>query len=172
MCDIFFRKKRSRVNFTNVLQAAFLCTDSKSAKIHWWLDYGYLFAHLESSHVKALSKYVGEIDPSFRLFIIKSMLPVFLVKSHINQSNSWSNLTFFLDCTTPFEVYVYADAKADIAAANTAYSRGIFQNTSILLKKSHDPMVEKHCSCNANLPYLLTSLKEHSHHSQYSYVAN
>ena len=30
----------------------------------------------------------------------------------------------FLDCTTPFEVYVYADAKADIALANTAYSRG------------------------------------------------
>ena len=39
----------------------------------------------------------------------------------------WSSLSLlFVDCTAPFEVYVYADAKADIAiAANMAYSRGI-----------------------------------------------
>ena len=36
-----------------------------------------------------------------------------------------NKIIFSTDCTTPFELYFYTDAKADIAiAANMVYSRG------------------------------------------------
>jgi len=52
---------RPSVNFTNILQAAFAHKYTKSAKRHRLL--GSLFALLGSGHVKAVHKYVGEIDP-------------------------------------------------------------------------------------------------------------
>jgi len=48
------------VNFTNVLRAGFVHTDSKNTKRHCWHDC--LFALLGSLHIKALSKNVDEID--------------------------------------------------------------------------------------------------------------
>ncbi len=48
------------VNFTNVLRAGFVHTDSKNTKKHCWRDC--LFALLGSLHIKALSKNVDEID--------------------------------------------------------------------------------------------------------------
>jgi len=44
------------VNFTNVLQVAFVLADPKRTKRHWWL-----FVLLVSAHVKVALKYVDEI---------------------------------------------------------------------------------------------------------------
>jgi len=49
-----FELETSRVNFTNVLQAAFRFADPKSEKRHWWLDC--LFALLEKAARKMLVK--------------------------------------------------------------------------------------------------------------------
>ncbi len=53
-------KSTPGADFTNILQAAFMHGDPKSAKRHWWLDC--LFALLGSECVKASCKHVGEID--------------------------------------------------------------------------------------------------------------
>ncbi len=50
----------SDVNFTYILQAAFMQTDPKSTKRHWWLDC--LFALLGSAPIKVARKNVGEIE--------------------------------------------------------------------------------------------------------------
>jgi hypothetical protein len=48
------------VDFTNILQAAFMGTDPKSTKRHWRLDW--IFALLGSAQVKAACKHVCKID--------------------------------------------------------------------------------------------------------------
>jgi len=52
------------VDLTNVLHTALTLVEPKSAKRHWW-HYS-LFALLGSVLIKALRKYVGEIDPRSR----------------------------------------------------------------------------------------------------------
>ena len=54
-------KLTSGVNFTNILCAAFMLTDPKSVKKT--VNSSSFFALLGSTGVKALSKYVDEIDP-------------------------------------------------------------------------------------------------------------
>jgi len=53
------------VNFINVLvQAAFACTDPKSVKRYWLLDWVLML--WGATGVKAVRKYVDEIDPRWR----------------------------------------------------------------------------------------------------------
>jgi len=54
-------KWRPRVNFINVLRAAFAPVDPKSVKRYWQLDW--ILTLLGATGVKAVRKYVGEIDP-------------------------------------------------------------------------------------------------------------
>jgi len=49
------------VNFINILRAAFAPVDPKSVKRYWQLDL--ILKLLGSMGVKAVSKYVGEIEP-------------------------------------------------------------------------------------------------------------
>ncbi len=49
------------VNFTNILLAAFLCADPKSAKRHWWPNC--LFALLGSAQSKAACKTLIKFTP-------------------------------------------------------------------------------------------------------------
>jgi len=51
------------VNFTNVLEAALMCSSPKSVKRYWQLNW--IFTLSGSAHVKAAHIYVGEIDPWF-----------------------------------------------------------------------------------------------------------
>ncbi len=53
------------VNFANILHNAFMCTDTKSEKKDWHLDY--LFTLLGFACIKAGHKHVGEIDPSCQI---------------------------------------------------------------------------------------------------------
>jgi len=62
------------VNFIIVLWTAFAPVDPKSAKRYWQLDW--ILTLLGATGVKAVSKYVGEIEPRLGL-----TLPVDLPKS-------------------------------------------------------------------------------------------
>jgi len=58
-------KLTSDVNFINVLWAAFAPVDPKSVKRYWQLDW--ILTLLGATGVKAVRKYVGEIDPRWRV---------------------------------------------------------------------------------------------------------
>ncbi len=49
------------INFTNILWAAFVPVDLKSVKIYWQLDW--ILSFLGDTGVKAVRKYVDEIEP-------------------------------------------------------------------------------------------------------------
>ncbi len=59
------------VNFINILWAAFAPVDPKSVKRYWQLDW--ILTLLGATGVKAVHKYVGEIEPRFQC--LRSMQP-------------------------------------------------------------------------------------------------
>ncbi len=58
---LLIKNTRPGVNFINDLGAAFAPVDPKSVKRYWQLDW--ILTLLGATGVKAVSKYVGEIEP-------------------------------------------------------------------------------------------------------------
>jgi len=57
----FYSVAKTGVNFINVLRTAFTLVDPKSVKRNWQLDW--ILTLLGATGVKAVHKYVGEIEP-------------------------------------------------------------------------------------------------------------
>ncbi len=59
--QFYFLSWTSGLNFINVLRTAFMCVDPKRVKRYWQLDW--VLTLWGATSIKALCKYVDEIDP-------------------------------------------------------------------------------------------------------------
>ncbi len=92
-------KSTPGLNFIKVLRTAFLLKDPKSVKRYWRLDWVLML--LGATGVKAVRKYVGEIEPwSLQPFCLSTMLGHFYYPLHLFvRTTLCYSLLWYYGCT-------------------------------------------------------------------------